>query len=85
MPLKNARRICPILSTVIIPSNPSRPTPANGREHDETSEGSRLDAKTPLRGYLLQRVHNDSTLVLAIETEPSTSWVLAAQVPGLPS
>ena len=30
---KNARRISPILSTPIIPSSPSRPTLANGREH----------------------------------------------------
>src|SRR5208282_6363819 len=50
---KKARRICPILSTPIILTSPSRPHRPTGRDIDETSEGSRLDAKNPPQGVII--------------------------------
>ena len=50
---KNARRIWPILSTPIIPRSPSRPPQATEGDIDETSEGSRLDAKNPPQGVII--------------------------------
>src|SRR3954454_12793062 len=50
---KNARRIWPILSTPIIPISSSRPPQATEGDIDETSEGSRLDAKNPPQGVII--------------------------------
>src|SRR3954464_1600443 len=70
---KNARRIWPILSTPIIPISSSRPPQATEGDIDETSEGSRLDAKNPPSGgHYCERAHsrNPDCKVNSIEPRP---------------
>ena len=51
--ISRATKTSPILSTPIIPLSPSWPKPTKRRDTDETSEGSRLDAKNTTQGVII--------------------------------